>query len=193
MKKDNLFKFVLLTFWGCLCFSCQNEEYEETFDEESQISIREISKTEIPVGITPMAFNNRAELDEFIKSVENLHPVQNSTPTKSTRVAIKRTKSYQESDDIGIKDKTSELMDGYTIIIHLAYNRGEDDVTVTSENYGTWFLSSWTQTSGVASWKDENTIEYSIRGDIKWYALVKNSYFEIRKVNFKDDGYVDVD
>ena len=66
MKKDNLFKFVLLTFWGCLCFSCQNEEYEETFDEESQISIREISKTEIPVGITPMAFNNRAELDEFI-------------------------------------------------------------------------------------------------------------------------------
>lgn len=50
-------------------------------------------------------------------------------------------------------------------------------------------ISSWTQTSGVGA-INVNKIDYSITGDIKWYAIISLQWIEISKLSRYCDGSI---
>lgn len=181
---------------GFLIHSCQNEEFENSFNQESQIQMRKITSNDIPTGITPIVLKDKAELNEFIENIEYLKITKSNEPINNSRRFIKRTKSIEEIESVGTKNITTKVYSNYlgdnVILIHLAYDKEEKEVDVSSENYETWPVATWTQTSGKAKWSGDSSIEYSITGDIKWYVIVELQFIEISKQNFTIEGNTEI-
>lgn len=156
----------------------------------SEVQIRTVNKDEIPKGIRPLQLDSQDELDKFVAEFGQVD-------FNGLRIGkkVKRVKTRSEDDDnrAGTVNITADLGGGYTILIHLAYERkGSGSINVSSEEASTWFFSTWTQTSGVASWYNESTISYSITGDVKVYVVANLEWIEISKQNMSIDGTTSV-
>lgn len=184
MRRFSLNKIYFFTlFLGfMIAFSgCESENIEYPINPELEKRIAEISKADLPMGITPLKLNNKGDIYALI---EKLDKIELNASFASETPALPRVKTRGESNVNlpGIKDVDAQLAQGYDIVIHLAYEeKGRGPINVTSDNSTTWVFSSWTQTAGVANWRSANSINYAITGIIKWYILIQTDLFEVSR------------
>ena len=153
-----------------------------------------ISKESIPEGIEPIVLKDKAELYDFIKEMDKVElcGIIDSIDTESEMVAT-RSLLKNRSEGPGITSITSDLASGYTIIIQLAYTeKGSGSINVSSTQANTWAFAKWEQTSGVASWIGESSIQYSVAGNITWYIVVDLEFIEVDRKNMTVSGTVHV-
>jgi hypothetical protein len=176
--------FVLLSTLPFLQ-SCSNSDEPTTLRPDLEKRIKYISKSEIPKGVIPIQLNNMDELYALIERMDIIKVVGvNIDNFKNKRFKAKGNM------EVGTVNTTADVYgSSYVINIHLPYDLNKHEASVSSENSETWHFSSWTQTSGVATIND-NKIDYSLTGDLIWYAIVSWNFIEIDRKNIPVSGKI---
>lgn len=169
---------------------CTDESEEFSVDtkkcqiEKAQIKI--ISQSDIPEGIQPMKFESKTELDDFINEINSIEIGTLQDP----EVGVTLIKTRAEGGP-GTKSIPTDLdsKGEYKILIDLTYaKKGEGEIQVASKNASTWTFSSWTQDTGVASWRGNSSIQYALTGTIKWYVVLEWEFIEASRRSFSISG-----
>jgi len=182
--------FAVLTVVICISSlsffqSCSNnEEISKASKASSAVEsrIQEISENKIPRGVKPIVLKNKEELYKLLEKLDSVN---------LKVVSLKRnTPRFKVFPETGSTSTTASLATNYDITIDLAWSHLGDNITVESHNTNTWYFSSWTQNTGVASWSGNSKINYDITGTVKFYAIVSWQLWELSRGDMHVSGYI---
>ena len=175
---------VFITVMGILQ-SCGN-------DSEVTSNTNQIGISDLPLGVTPIKVNSRAEMNNTIDRIKQADVVKSQTLSNKNginknyqiRIKVYNNTLLEKNTDLNalkrfkappVEDvKRDDASMFYDVNISFKYDQQGGKVTTTSHSEGFTYGQTWTQLSTTeATWNSDNTmINYTVKGTITYYFLI---------------------